>query len=404
MTPDMAPARGLWRVMINIGLGFLVAFPLTTLLSPLSTVLSMVLCAVFLVGGSVGAGLHARHRLGQWRSTSVLFGLGLVGWAVLSLMWSINAAETRAGLIEVLGLIVFAGLFFIAFERIAVETQARFWVGPGLLALLVLSFGLVILDRYTLVLHHLLNISFDGYHRHNSAMMVLTVLIWPMVGLLGERTIAALGLIALGLVASFYTSSMSAQVMMCAGTVVYGLFLITGKSIVRPLMAFCVLVYLGMIWAGPGFESIFARLPESLSVAAITARIDIWTAVLQGLFERPLLGYGFHSSHLIPEVPYVTELGAWAAETSTHPHNLSLALWFEMGIAAFVLGLGLLVSFLKPLQSMAPREGSLWMIAIAAALGHMEVGRYPWISWWQFGLLATVLIGMLILRRGAIRL
>jgi O-antigen ligase len=403
MTHDMTPARGIWRVMVLIGLGFLVAFPLTTLLSPLSTVLSMVLCSLFLVGGGAGAGLSARARLQNWGSGPVLFGLALFGWAVLSLGWSINLSETGTGLMEVLGLAVFAFVFWIGFDRITVEVDARKWVAPALLGMLVLSFGLVILDAYTLIVHKLLNIPFNGDHRHNSTMMVLTVLIWPMIGILGDRKLSAIGLVFLGLVASFHTGSLSAQVMMLAGTVVYGIFLLTRVSVVRPLMVFCVLVYLGMVLAGPGFGALFSYLPDSLAIYAITARIEIWAAVLQGMLERPLLGYGFHSSHLILEEPYRSILGVWTEQTSTHPHNLSLAIWFELGIVAFLLGLGLLLSFLKPLERLAARDGTLWMIAIAASLGHMEVGRYPWISWWQFGMLGAVVIGMLILRRGAIR-
>ncbi|MBB5514569.1 membrane protein implicated in regulation of membrane protease activity [Rubricella aquisinus] len=51
-----------------------------------------------------------------------------------------------------------------------------------------------------------------------------------------------------------------------------------------------------------------------------------------------------------------------------------------------------------------PQAAMIWAIMIAAAMIHMAVGRYPWISWWQFAMLAAVVFGMLALKRRVLRL
>lgn len=399
MIPVMQPARGIWRWMIVLGLGLIVVFPITTAIQPLSTVLLFVLAAIFLVGGGVGAGLGTRGRIKQLASPPILVGGAMTLLASVTIIWSLNRSETVTGLIEAFGLIVFAMIYYVAFDRISFEVSLRRWVAWAITGTVVTAFVMVIADHYTHFLAHLKGEAFTGHHMNNSVMTVLTVFMWVCVGMMGKHRIVAFAFVTLSIVAVFHTNSMSAQLVAIAGATVYTISLIVRRSLAVPVLVLCVVLYGVMIFAGPLTARLLADMASAVPGANIGHRTEIWSAALQSIYERPWTGLGFHTSHIVTQEPYVTHLGDWATRAWTNPHNLSLALLYELGIGGFILGLVGLLSFFKLLRGVDGEDATLWAIMIATAFSHMAVGRYPWISWWQFGLLAAVLFGMLVLKR-----
>jgi O-antigen ligase len=230
-------------------------------------------------------------------------------------------------------------------------------------------------------------------------------LMWICVHLLRPHTVMCYLFILLGVVAAFHTGSQSVQLVALAGTLTFLIHYMTGKSFPTVVISLLVVFYIIMFFAGPLRYAILGEGEDSLATALdVDDRLQIWSAALQGIQQHPWTGLGFHTSHVVTDPEQIARLGPWAEFAWTNPHNLSLALPYEMGLSGFELGLVLLVSLGHALRGTDPRAAMIWAIMIAAVMTHMEVVRYPWISWWQFALLVAVMSGMLAMKRKALRL
>lgn len=81
----------------------------------------------------------------------------------------------------------------------------------------------------------------------------------------------------------------------------------------------------------------------------LTGRADLWTAVLDMIWKRPLLGYGYGAfwGGWDSEAAYVWRITGW---TPPHSHNGLLDLWLDLGILGLSIFLvGFIASFLKSL-------------------------------------------------------
>lgn len=146
-------------------------------------------------------------------------------------------------------------------------------------------------------------------------------------------------------------------------------------------------------------------------------RLIIYAFTAEKVFERPLLGWGLHSSRAIPrgtDVVIVRDLTAppWQGKDGPiapemgggnllplHPHNYALQWWLELGAVGVILGVGLIFRVLRRIITHLPtepaRRAALAQVGIWWIISTLSYGA--WQHWWlsSVGLLAALTAALL---------
>jgi O-antigen ligase len=143
----------------------------------------------------------------------------------------------------------------------------------------------------------------------------------------------------------------------------------------------------------------FLKEREMMLPNSIGHRLIIWRFVYDKARERPVLGWGLHTSRRIPgretrvdndpdyaDIMDVTTfwIGAKIEKMPMHPHNATLQMWLELGVVGIVL-----YALLYGLCLWAISRLNLSRIALAAGTGGVvavfvmgQVSFSAWQSWW----------------------
>lgn len=93
------------------------------------------------------------------------------------------------------------------------------------------------------------------------------------------------------------------------------------------------------------------------------ARVEIWDYLAYRIAERPLLGWGIGNTS---QLDHLNPHGAgylWTKTAASHPHNVVMQLWVELGLPGLALGVGL---GFYALRAIARMEQGLRPFAYAA--------------------------------------
>ena len=74
-------------------------------------------------------------------------------------------------------------------------------------------------------------------------------------------------------------------------------------------------------------------------------RVAVWTSAVQMIRDHPLLGVGL--DNFLYEYPKYILPDAWREPNLSHPHNILLDFWVQLGIGGILLGVWLLVAFFR---------------------------------------------------------
>lgn len=101
-------------------------------------------------------------------------------------------------------------------------------------------------------------------------------------------------------------------------------------------------------------------------------RVEIWDYISFRIFERPLLGWGMGSSHLIPYLQPHGNLYHYVMTEAPHPHNVILQLWVELGLPGLALGVVFALVVLKKASRLPSRirpfAYGCWMASLCISL------------------------------------
>ena len=247
---------------------------------------------------------------------------------------------------------------------------------------------------------------------------VLVLLIWPFASYLltlGHRLLVAAVLAAMLLI-SYNSGSNTAFAALGIGI---GLFLLTflnAKTLGRGLALVVVIAAL----TAPMTAGIFARSVKEEGVSAYLPstfyyRGAIWGFVSEKISEKPLLGWGLHSSRKIPGGQKKIRIVYEDIDTDPvkgrsgkheilplHPHNAILQLWLELGLPGVLLGTMILISMIRATVR-ERKHGSLAATcfgALGAGLVVANMSYGIWQSWWVATLF--LVISFLIAARGPV--
>ncbi len=307
--------------------------------------------------------------------------LGFGGLCLVSLGWTLDMREALSFLPWVL---VFPALGMVL---LAVRPLAPPWSATMLAAALVLAAALLVTEQMTgLALHRLFGASMNPAKMNQSAV-VLAIWAWPVLALLRQQSgsmlaVACLVAVALALLLS---DSESAKLGLAVGGLVWAVFQTGWRWLVPAyVLGLGLLVMLQPLMTDLISQVLTPAAFQALKDGHAQERLFIWNGFSGAVRLKPFLGFGFGSSDQVFASPLVSVLpqDIQAGLRDSHPHNMLLQVWVELGMAGAVL-LGfvlirtaMLFSRLPPM--LVPAAAASVVTALAVAL----VGYGAWQAWW----------------------
>ncbi|MFN4283705.1 MAG: O-antigen ligase family protein [Alphaproteobacteria bacterium] len=375
-------------------------------MAPLFAVAALaLLIADAFAGNGWPRGLIAAWRVSRSLRLFALLGALVCAWAVASATWAVEPAQALTASGQVFGTLCAAIVCLAAAYGLPTEMRAR--IGKALLAGLIAAATLLIAERLSdaWIGHQLGALGPGGpdqiFSRYNRALSVLLMLAAPaLIALRGAGARWALGILALGLVAAFYGSSL--QLAALAGVIALLLALalprvtpwLTGGAVALFVAAAPLLPPLT---AGALDTDTLTARTQNVSIAH---RIIVWQFSAERIAEKPLAGWGMNAARAIPGgkekvvlIPNATPI--LGEKLPLHTHNAPLQWWLELGLPGAVLMAGLwlfaLVALARAFPARGPRAFALAGYAAAFVIAGLSYGA--WQAWWlaTLGLAAALL-------------
>lgn len=352
-----------------------------------------------------------------------------VAWALIACLWSANpeAAALKALFLGVLIL----HAFVLAGHIDAADAQLIAAAARGILIGFLIAGSYVVLEiltddaitRFTLTHLPWLErelVADDGAGIRHSRIREGEIVSRSISHITRATTTLCLFLAPAALAAMLYTKGIARW--LCYGAIVAMLAILLfhsdTDSQTAQLAAGVALVSLAVALAAPklarwgigaGFASLlFLAVPASIAMfsaelhkdpdlfRSARARIIIWNYTAEQILQNPILGVGTHSSGALHEEHakegIETPEGFIVAPTiQSHPHNVYLEVWYELGLIG-ALAFALLGFSLLRYSSFLPRRSEPFALAHFAACMTILAPSYSmWQSWFQAAIALSVL-------------
>jgi len=226
---------------------------------------------------------------------------------------------------------------------------------------IMISFVLIIIECYTgyriTRLLHNKNIC-DMFTLFNKGVCAISVIVWPIIAYFSIKRSLAYGIsllflvnISLILMSKHLGTSYTSSISIIFSTMLFLGFLVLKrrKKVVALFGMILMLSIFPLIFSNPIYTSVIKSSIAGLK-PSIAHRVCIWEYSMSRYKEHRLYGFGFDSSRFFDTIygdkcdlgtPY-NNLPA----LSLHPHNISIQILLELGIAGFALFLLLVSSFI----------------------------------------------------------
>ncbi len=397
MASSIASLERLLRPARTIGL---VAFltPLLTVYVPLSLAVILPVGACLAVVSRVFSGtpIFRFDRL----SAFVLGGILLI--AGISAAWSF-APDLTFDKLSRTAMATIAGLVFCASMK-GLDGEATKRVLTCFLAGVGIALILIIIERASggLLIR---GIAADRTHnsflnQFNRPLSLLSVLIWPAVVILVQwGRMWGIGAMALFVCILSTFSSVASAVAIGAGALVFTavyFFPRVGALVVGVTLAASVLLAPTINRQLPPPKQLFESIDLPRSAYH---RLLIWEFATARIDERPVLGWGFNTSRVMPGGQESLDVSEIAMPL--HPHNAALQWRLELGILGALFGAGLILFSTEMARRYAAdrvaRAGAVATIASTFVIAMISFGA--WQTWWVSGMFLIAGFTVLVCRR-----
>jgi len=313
----------LWRQMSGFDLSFVEGDPLQ----------QAIFAAIYAVSFFLLL-LRPRRTLDAMCAGSYLW--PLLGWVLLSVLWSAAPEVTIRRVIALLGTTVFGVYLVTRFEH----REFLRLLGWTLLVAVVLSYFFVFLIPEWGIMQEMRGPVWRGIYVHKNdlgrtAALAVVVFLLLARSELRQRSLWWLGLIlAIGLV----VGSRSATALV---VLIILLFLLPVLKVLRlrydlavPLLLMFVMITGALTWfISMNIEQLLGFLGRDVT---LTGRTYLWKAVIYTASQRPWLGYGYGAFWLGWNGPSAL---VWQRISfpASHAHNSFLDIWLALGFIGVVL-------------------------------------------------------------------
>jgi O-antigen ligase len=398
--PETGAGRGFFVRIHNgyvLGVAALTA-PTVAVFAPLglAPLLGLSALAVLVV-------LWRQGRLGALRPGAPgLMMAAIFAWAIASLIWSTDRAVSLDKLPGLAGL--FAGGVLVMGAAKAMDDGERGVFGRLLVTGVVAALALLLVEWLgDGPVRRLAGQTFDSNAArgvsYNRGVTALALAVWPAAMLAwrhGRRW--ALGLLALALAAFAVQSSGSAIVGLLLGMAAFGLarraprrgpWLVAAAAVLyiaaSPFLHAWLLTPAIVPVDGAALQKQYPNFPRSAY-----HRYLIWNFAAEKVLERPVLGWGFRTSRVLPDGKVMLDTSEQAMPL--HPHNGVLQVWVELGGLGAVLLAGLCLTAIRRIRQWPVGDGGPAMAVglFATAYSIVCTSYGLWQSWWMSAILLAV--------------
>lgn len=338
------------------------------------------------------------------RLLTVLLAL-FVGWAVLSIIWTINPDRGVKTAIR-LALVAFSLVFLIdAAKRLDHAQRLNFgrWLVAGTIVGLSLTGMFIALSG---ALGGWLGIS--GLPGHeldhlNRTASVIAILVWPVALVVAQLygRYAAAVVIIMSALALYLLAPSTPLVAFLVGACAFGMGWISQRWGKR-------LLFIGFTMAviAIPFFDVFVPVINDWLIANVPSpnsevhRFVIWEFASQRIFEQPLFGWGLEAARNIPgghDKIFLFQFGdnpTMGQAMPLHPHNALVQIWLELGLIGIFLIAAIfsLIVVSIPESSVNRAAPATMIAAMACAFTIAELGFGIWQGWWMATLGMTAMI------------
>jgi O-antigen ligase len=327
--------------------------------------------------------------------------LVFIGWALATCMWSPQPSTSLANVGKITMALIASAAFYSA-QREALYQQfiPRFTFG------FYCALFLLIMDEIlnTRILRMIRGPSADTVEYYHG-LTIMIIALWPVMNALSNRHMASRALIiTLVAVAVFQMTDHAAKLALFAGLVTWAITYISPKVFLRAAAILTAIIMLGFPFALKHMDpvAVIQDYPSLLLKPSYQHRLFILKRTTDLIFEQPIIGHGidaFRSTsdirtdeQVIAELERLKNPGNNQAVDfellgeASHPHNLSLQLWFELGAIGVILYALFISTLLWRLSTITDRRYQLStfnaMYATIFVIGHISFGA--WQTWWLF--------------------
>lgn len=125
-------------------------------------------------------------------------------------------------------------------------------------------------------------------------------------------------------------------------------------------------------------------------------RVEIWWAYAQHVLEAPIFGHGLEASKWANEAYAGSDPVMLRALNYGHPHNVSLQIWYELGLVGVALSTGLIVLLFRQVLRLPDHQKNAAVALIAGVWTVAYVGHGAWQHWWWalIGIIAILFVAL----------
>ena len=328
---------------------------------------------------------------------------GLVAWAALSIMWSLDSTFAVRGVLKLAGNLLVGGcllsfaLALAADARGAVERALM--VGMGLCVFVLAVEALFDAPMYRLLsfgpggAEELFYFLLGDYGQFwlKPATSLTALFVWPVILALARRGRFALAVVALAavLAVAYGLGNTTALAALALGTLTAGVVFVFRR---RAGVALAAILAVGIV--GAPLMTATVLKPRSLSPEtefvsfALLHRLYIWEFAAEAITQHPARGWGMNASRVLPggkeRVFDDFRQMSVGQVMPLHPHNLSLQMWLELGLPGALLA-GALVALVLLRLTRRRLDRSLSTIACGQFAAGFVISSFSfgaWQSWW----------------------
>lgn len=274
----------------------------------------------------------------------------LVGIVLVSVLWSTAPEVTLRRSVGLIGTTLFGVYLAMRFD-LSELLRLLAWT-LGIAALLSLVFALI-LPSYG-VFSDIEGEAWQGIYEHKNALgraMTLSVVVFLLLALSSYRH-RWVAWLCFGLSAGLVLFSASAAAIVISLSL---LVLLPFYKALRWRYTFAVPFFtLAVLMSGAVAMWVLSNAESVLSVlgkdVTLTGRTEVWNAVLEMIWRRPWLGYGYGTfwQGWEGESAHVWLSTIWLGFVAPHAHNGFLDLWLDIGLlGVLVFAVGFLLAFLR---------------------------------------------------------
>lgn len=286
---------------------------------------------------------------------------GLLGLAIFSFLWSANPSKTISRIVALTGTTMF-GLYLATRYTMKEQLNLLAWTfGISV----VLSFGFAVaLPKYG-IMGGIHAGKWRGIYNHKNVlgkfMPLSTIIFLTLANDLKKNRWILWAVCSLSFLLLLLSNSKSSLINCIILLAAYPVFQILRWNYQRMIPGFVSLISIG--------GSLYILLISNLDVllgslgkdATLTGRGDLWPLVLDEIWKRPWLGYGFGAfwNGLNGASSQLWYASGW---TPPNAHNGFLDLWLQLGLVGlFLFAIAYFFTFIKSLLYIRNTHTSIWI-------------------------------------------